>query len=372
MDKTTFRILDILSRNLGSAISINKLTSRIKEMYGTAYYKNIYDEIQELGEKGIIATPKFGKATMLSLNQSNSFAADMLLIMEIKKKENFLKDKPAISEFIERLLEIFDSGSYLTKSISLIRPRGNIKLNRAELFFLMWEPLQIKELRGREWRKESKEESMQRLYKIEDDIIRRLQISEKRFNIKIDPIILTEKELEQLISNEEINPAKYLLADQITLFNPQQYWRKMLGLSRRMQKAGIAEEEFNISKIKEPDIIYNLNRFGYKEFGTEIKEGKAICLEYIIISLMLKKDTRRIEAIPALIAKNEINYLMLLFLAKKYGQENKLLALLKALNKFKKNNETEQAINLFKIIASKEEKVDEKSIKEKMRLYNAI
>ena len=50
----------------------------------------------------------------------------------------------------------------------------------------------------------------------------------------------------------------------------------------------------------------------------------------------------------------------------------RLLGLLKALNKIKPTRETASAIEILETLNAKEIQVDEKSIRRKMRLYNAI
>ena len=60
MDETTFRILDTLSSGLGSPVSINELTKKINERYGTAYYANIYEKAQRLVKRGIIGITRTG------------------------------------------------------------------------------------------------------------------------------------------------------------------------------------------------------------------------------------------------------------------------------------------------------------------------
>ena len=86
--------------------------------------------------------------------------------------------------------------------------------------------------------------------------------------------------------------------------------------------------------------------------------------------MLLAGSARRIEAIPVLLAKNRPNYGILIFLSRKYGTEGMLLGLLKALDKIKRNGESEYAIKALEALKTRGEKVDEKSIREKMRLYH--
>ncbi|MCX6821485.1 MAG: hypothetical protein NTW30_01775, partial [Candidatus Aenigmarchaeota archaeon] len=118
--------------------------------------------------------------------------------------------------------------------------------------------------------------------------------------------------------------------------------------------------------------IYNLSRLGYKEFGLKIEQGKKMCIEYIITSVLLQDDARRLQSIPILLMKNEIKYNLLIFLCKKYKKIGELFGILKTLNKIKENNGIKNAIMILETIKTKEVKMDEKSILEKMRLYDAV
>jgi len=189
-------------------------------------------------------------------------------------------------------------------------------------------------------------------------------------NIKIDYLILTENEFLELIKSEDSNPLKDMFEDKIAFFSSQNFWITIKTALRNIRIK--TEKETNPAKITNQDLIYNLNRFGYKEMGQKMEQGKKICIEYIITSVLLEDDARRIDAIPIFLIKNKINYNLLMFLCKKYEKEEKLLGILKVLNKVKENEETKNAIRILEAVGTTEIKANEKSILEKMRLYNAI
>jgi hypothetical protein len=142
-------------------------------------------------------------------------------------------------------------------------------------------------------------------------------------------------------------------------------------------------KEINLARIPEQDLNYNMERFGYKEMVTETLEGtngrkasrdafgQRICLECTITSMLLGGNARRVEAVPILLAKNRPNYNLLIFLSRKYGTEGRLLGLLKVMNRIKKSEETEYDIKALETFKTAEEKVNEETIKKKMRLYHA-
>jgi len=86
MDTPTLRILDTISSNLGDSISINQLTERIRETYGTAHYANIYHKLQKLKKEGLLSLDLIGRSSNIKLNFQNYLLIDTLAEMEIEKK----------------------------------------------------------------------------------------------------------------------------------------------------------------------------------------------------------------------------------------------------------------------------------------------
>lgn len=349
LGETSFRILDTLARDLGKPSSINELTKSIKRLYKTAHYKNIYDKTQELEKKGYLRTTTIGRASIVSLDFSNYLLTDLLTGMELKKKYTFLEKRIEMQELLQEIETLFRQDSVSIESISLVNAERNIKLNRAEFLFIL---------------KEKKADNM--------SVLTYMQELENAHNIKIDCLILAENEFISMLGDKEINPPKEMLSDHITFYSPQAFWTRMRIALAKGTPIKTCREETNPAKISEQDLTYNLSRFGYTEMGTDIKRGRKICIEYIITSVLLKDDARKIGAIPVLLAKNRANHDLLVFLAKKYKKSENLLGLLEALDKIKGNEGTRCAIKTLKAIGTRTKRVDEKSIRQKMRLYNAI
>lgn len=348
MDETTFRILDALSRQLGSDISINELTKEIEGLHGSAYYANIYRALQNLVETGIIALAKAGKSYFISLNFGNYLAIDFLAEMELRRKYELLRRNPEMQMLLAEIGS--QCSDFPIKSISLINPERNIRLNRTELLIMLQ--------KRSEEEMDALQETMQALY--------------RRHNMRIDYLAIRREEFEDLLKSEERNPLKEMLSDKIAFFNPQAFWMAIAEAFEKGIRVRIERQETNPAKISEQDMTFNLARFGYKEIGAEIKQGERICIEYIITSILLKGDARRIEAIPILLAKNQANYSLLVFLSRKYALSDRLLGLLKALNSIRPKKEVQEAIRSLETMNVKAVKINESSVRENMRLYNAI
>jgi len=357
MDDTSYRILDILSRNLGRPISINELTKKIDEIHRGAYYANIHERIQDLKRQKIIAVIKAGRSSLLSLNFENYLITDMLAEMELKRKQDFLREK---QEFAMLMLEVdtYLRDIPLIKSISLMYPEKNAKLNRAEIL------IQLRESHNRGIIENTKID----IHSIIDNL-------QKVRNSRIDYVILEYEDFLNLLKSDEINPIREMLHNKIVILHPQDFWMTTKIAVENGIKIIAEKDETNPAKIIEEDLVFNLARFGYTELGPKIKQGRLICLEYIISKIMLSKDERRTDAVSIILAKNKnTNYDLLLFLGRKFDFSGKILGILNALRSLVVHNmqNIEEPIKLLEAMKIEEFKINTKNLKEKLRLYNVI
>jgi hypothetical protein len=349
MDETTFRILDTLSRQLGRPLSILELTRRIEHFHRTAYYANIYEKLRNLAAHGTITLEKSGRSSIASLNFGDYFLLDLLTEMELTRKRRLLEKRPEL----QMLCADIDSRSKelpFIQSISLIHPERNIKLNKAELLILL---------------QTQRPEERRRLREI-------ISTLGRAHSIRIDYLPLKSGELLELLSSDEANPLKEILPDSVCVFSPQAFWSEILAAERRGLRIRLEEGETDPRKLSEGELVYNLARLGYKEFGTEAKQSKEIAKELLAISLLLKGDARRTDAVAVILAKGSTRWGLLVFLAQKYGAGGKLLGLLRALNRIKPEREIGEAIAALESTNVKEAKADQKSIEDRLRLYNVI
>jgi len=349
MDTPTLRILDTISSHLGDSLSINQLTKRIKDTYGNAYYANIYQKLQELKKEGLLNLDNLGRSSIIKLNFQNYLLVDFLSEMEIEKKMEFLKDRNDLLIILTEMDKSLNETCAI-KSISSINPAKNIKLNRIELLFLL--------------RKTSYyHDETVRLY----NEMLKLQ---NKYNLRIDSLILDEDDFSDIIRSDEVNPLREALFKKTTFFCPQAFWSEIREIAENTEIKSI-ETETRPASIPDLDIVYNLGRFGYKEFGLKIEQGKKFCIEYLITALLLLDDSRRLEAIPIVLAKNSFRSNLLAFLSQKFGTAGKLSSLLRILQKIKSSNEIDETLDILKIFNLEETPIDEQSILQKMRLYNA-
>ncbi len=356
MDETTMRIMQVLSRNLGNPISINELTRKVRDYYGTAYYANIYRKLQTLSKEGSIKLNTLGRSSIVSLNFANYLMLDLLASMELQRKQELLK-KTSLSRMLLMGLEEQLRDLHFIKSASLINPERNFKLNRAELLILIY--------------------GLEGTHPLEEVKIiqRRIKDLETTHNVKTDALVLTSDEFLGFLASEEINPVKEVLSNEITFLSPHAFWTEISNASRKGFRIKFESKETHPAKIPEKNLVYNFTRLGYREIGPELRECQKICIEYIITAIMLQGDARRIQAIPIILAKNKAAYSLLIFLAQKYGLSDRLLGSLKILNKIKPTRETELAVETLESMKTREIKptrTEVESVEKKMRLYGVI
>jgi len=355
MDEATYRILNILARNLGRPLSINELTGKIEETYGGAYYANTNEKIHDLAKEEIIALSKAGRSWLTSLNFNNYLIIDLLAEMELRRKQDFLQGKQEMQMLMMKINIQLHSFLWI-KSISLINPERNAKLNKVELAIHL------------------RKTDRKRMEKQKIDIHTSIDDFQKTHNIRIDYIILEDKMFLNLLQSNEIHPIKEMLSNKIVILNPQDFWIEISKAMERGIKIIAEEGETNPAKISGEDLIFNLARFGYTELGPQIKQGKLICIEYTIIAILFQNDARRIDAIPIILAKNsdKTNYDLLLFLARKYGFGGRIFGILRTMRNIVAHGmkEIDEPIRLLEAMKIEEIKANEKSMKEKLRLYN--
>lgn len=354
MEAPTHRILDTISSHLGEPLSINQLTNKMKEKYGNAHYSNTYKKIKELESIGALFTDRYGKSRIIRPNFESEILIDLFSEVEIQRKINFLKEKREFSPIFSTLRKHVENFCSI-KSFSSLNSEKNTELNRLELFFLIGKFIEHDKYMNATF-----------------ELYNKMKELQDQFNLRIDSLILKEDEFCSFISSKEINPLREAIAREMTIFCPQAFWSTIKEASEGSEVMSI-QTETKPYKISEADLVYNLNRFGYKEFGSRISQGKKYCIEYVTISLLLSDNARHLEAIPIILSKNIFRPNLLAFLSQKYHQTGKLLGILNTLQNIKPSNRIRDTINLIGTLTDKIERpIDEQSTIRNMRLYNVL
>jgi hypothetical protein len=349
MDTLTVRILDLISSNIHDPFSINQLTKRIKETYGSAYYANIYEKLQELKSEGLLTVELIGRSSNINLNFQNYLLIDKLAEMELEKKIDFLANRNNLFPFLFELDELLSNRAI--RAVTAINPIKNIKLNRIELLFFL---------------KDTIDNDFETI-----ELYKEMAKMQNKHNLKISSLIITKNYFLDLCTSDEINPLREALNKQITFYCPQAFWNEIRQVAEKAQIRTLRSET-KPADISELDLTYNLNRFGYREFGIHLTQGKKFCIEYITTALLLQNDARRMDAVAVILAKNSFKSNLLAFLSQKFQTTAKLIAILKKLQDIKSKPETAKTIRILKIFNVEEYPVDEESIREKLRIYNVL
>jgi hypothetical protein len=350
MDTPTIRILSAISSSLGESTSICQLTQRIKNTYGSAYYANIYQKLQDLKKEGLLSLELIGRSSDIKLNFENYQLIDSLAEMEIEKKRNFISKRNELIPFLTDMDKAL-SNNCAIRSISSINSLRNIKLNKIELLFLLG--------------------GASNYLRETIELCKEMSMLEKKHNLKINNLILDKKDFSDLLTSDEINPLREALSEKIIFSSPQAFWSEIKEIAQRNEIRTIPSETKPLN-ITELDLTYNLNRFGYKEIGIPYAQGKKFCIEYTITSILLKDDARRTEATAIILAKNKFKSNVLSFLSQKFQTTGRLMGILNVLQKIRPSREIEDSIKLLKTFNEEELPADETSIKQKLVLYNAM
>ena len=343
---TEFKIIDTISREIGNPISIRGLTTEIKQEFGSAHYPNIYNALLGLKDKNIIQIEKQGKASIPLLNFSNYLLPDILIEIELQKKRDFLQKWPEAQFLLSNLDQELSALSFI-RSILLIEPERNMRLNRAELLILIDQENLADRQKARSMINELRRHS----------------------NIRMEDLILSQGKLIDFLKSSEKNPIKEVLSDKIAIYLPQSFWNLIRNAYIHGTRIRFDNDRTNLSKIKENDLAYNLAKFGYKELGPEIRPGKDYSMEYIISSILMGDDPRRAAAASILISKNRPSFELLKFLSMRHGFAEKLLGLLEAINDISPAPEFSDAISAFKERGINPSSVDDGQIRNLMELY---
>jgi hypothetical protein len=348
MNGTEYKVLDAMSKRVNAPVSIRQLTSEMGEESGPAYYPNIYRALSSLQKEGVVTMEKQGKASIPILNFANYLLLDTLTEMELQKKRDFLRKWPhtwALFESLER--ELGDLPS--VESILLLDPEHNAKLNRAELLILT---------DGKDKAREGKAEKA-------------AHEMGTRFNVRVEPLVVAGAELIEGLRSPEKHPFKEMLPGMVVLYMPQKFWGLIRDAMVHGMRIRFDLDRTDPSKIGEKDLTYNLARLGYREIGSETETGQDFSVEYIVSSALLGEDKRRIVAVPVLLAKDKIEYSILVFLSRRYGFAEKLLGVLIALIKVAPSREIDHAVASMSGAGISPAKMDEAHVRRALRLYGS-
>jgi len=190
--------------------------------------------------------------------------------------------------------------------------------------------------------------------------------------MRIDALGLHDEGFRSLLAARDRNPLKEMLSRQTTLLAPDLFWNQIRNAWAHGIRIQFDRQETNPAKISGRDLVHNLRRFGYAEFGSEASGGQDFAIESLVTALLLKGDARRIQAIPAILAKNPANYALLLFLSKKYGVQGELFGLLRVLANHREDPDLRIALRGLANAGVREVPANEASIVKTMRTYHAL
>jgi len=302
MNNEEIKILSYLSDNLGSGGSILDITKKLKGRHNSIYYSNIYNTIKRLNKKGFLKIEKEGKSSLINIDFDNP--GSIYCLSEI---ENHKSAESKIPKDITTA--ILDQGIRMGPiTICALEADKHLKINRIELLLI---------IDGRERRK----------------LIGQLQDIESRNNTKIDPIILSITEFEQIMKTEEQSSLKDMIVDRTILYNSESFWRIIMkySISGKYKKLGK-----QLQDLTENELAFNYSRFGYSLYE-KTKDSGRISLEETIFLMSTKTEARTKYGAIILLYKNldRIKWGYLYYFYKRYDLLDELKGMLTSINEIK-------------------------------------
>lgn len=324
LTRTQFRVLDTLSRNVGSRLPITVLRAGIEERFGTAHYKNVHGAVTTLAEEDYLQIEKTGGTNLVSLDLAQMETLNLLAETDLRsprtQREGPLTMPTPESRVADLLLEEPTVGTAF-----LVDAEPNRNLNRLELVVAVQPP---------------GGDEPTRLHDRLASLHRDLQAEARKATVRVDPLILTEAELKQGLAAPRLHPVQAQASRRTALVDPQRFWW-LLRQARRegpepQMRKGSPNLEAPLDIVsplsEEPDELGpHLHRFGYTEMGTAGEPEQEACLELVVAAALASSEPRRRAASAVLLAKHEVNPRLLAFLARKHDLSGRLVGILDAL-----------------------------------------
>lgn len=322
--RTGFRVLDTLSRNLGTRLPITVLRAAVEERFGTAHYKNVHGVVTDLTDEGYLRMEKTGGANLVSLELARRETIDLLAEIDLRSARTQREGPPTMPTSESRVADVFleePAGG----TAFLVDAEPNRNLNRLELVVAIKPPA---------------DDDHSVLHQKLLDIHRRLQDEARKATVRIDPVILTEAELVEGMAHPGLHPVQAQASRRTTLVDPQRFWwlirrARREGPEPRMRRGSQSLDAplDLVSPLNEEsgELGAHLRRFGYTEMGIAGGPEEEACLELVIAAALASSEPRRRSASAVLLAKNEVNPRLVAFLARKHDLAAELLGVLDAL-----------------------------------------
>ena len=223
IDELSLDTLELVSKYPFETFTVDKIKELISKQIDTSY-ATIYRKIESLVNQGNLSKSMYGMASQIKINLDNKKTISILSLVEAKKLEKFLSELKGI--LFTSINEIIKDTTNLSEFICVIifgsYAKGTqTKSSDLDILVIYGLPSLIK-LSQEQYAKYNED--------IKHSMMGILKTSELRGGPKINPIIVSSGEYEEMILNKEINIAKETLLNHIILKGFSEYWREIAKL----------------------------------------------------------------------------------------------------------------------------------------------
>lgn len=157
------------------------------------------------------------------------------------------------------------------------------------------------------------------------DLINELRTIGKKHNVWVIVYPASSDSYIKMLQRREKNLTQYSFKNGFVLTGQSVFWSHIRKAWCDGKHITSSNKLPKIMKMSENDLVYNMTRYGYGEFGSAIRTGNSMDVESTITALLYSDEPRRYSiGAPVLIAKNEIDVGYLLFLADSFKLLKKL------------------------------------------------
>lgn len=248
-------VMALFANNIHEQYTIREISQKLKK-----YYANVYDAIQLLIDSKILIKKRIGRADVCSVNLNQEKTVSLLVLGEELRRDSFRKKYLNITILLNEIISKFEKYSAFFCLVVFGSYASMTARENSDLDLLIMLPN----------------------LKYKNDFIKEINAIQITSSIKINPIIVTEREFAEMLRDKaDINVGKETLKKHILFFNSQVYWQMVKNeifskLENAKREAITLIESLERAKTLRNEVNYELKDLPRIQTAKEILEDAKI------------------------------------------------------------------------------------------------